>query len=68
MLLTKMSMNLPDDEVQTLKALAERHGVTMTEVIRRSLATYKFFTDAVDNDAKILIRDKDDSVKEIVRL
>lgn len=66
--MTKMSMNFPDDAVQILRALSIRHGVTMTEVLRRSLATYKFFDDAVDGGAKILIREQDDSVKQIVRL
>lgn len=62
----KLSVNLSEETVGALRALAERRGVSMTEVIRRAISDAKYLDDAVREGKKILIEDSDRNIKEIV--
>lgn len=54
---TKISMNLTDEALQTLRELSARDGLTMTEVTRRAIATWKFLDDAQRAGKDVLLRD-----------
>ncbi len=62
----KTSLNLPEQSIDTLKELAEATGVSMAEVVRRSVETEKFLRDSVQEGSKILIKDKDNSLRELI--
>lgn len=64
--LIKTSMNLPEESLEVLKDLAKRTGSSMAEVVRRSVATEKFLRDTASEGSKILIKDKDNSLRELV--
>lgn len=55
--MTKVSMNLSDEIVGVLRELAERDGLTQTEVARRAISTWKFLDDAQQSGNAVLIRD-----------
>jgi len=52
----KASFNLPADELEALKRLAERRGTTATQVVRQSLATELHLQRIVDQGGTILAK------------
>jgi predicted transcriptional regulator len=61
----KMSVNLSDEAAGTLKNLAEKNGVTVTEQLRRSIATELWREQVVDGNNKILVEDPKGRVREV---
>lgn len=55
----KVTVNLPEAAVDAIKKMAERQGITMTEVIRNAILNEQFFRDAVNDGSKVLIESKD---------
>jgi Ribbon-helix-helix protein, copG family len=53
----KISVNLSHEVLGALRELAERDGVTMTEVLRRAISTQVFIEDAQREGKAILLRD-----------
>lgn len=43
----KMSVNLPDEAVENLRAIAEKNGITLTDALRQSIANEKFLDESV---------------------
>lgn len=64
--MVKTSMTLPEQSIETLKEISKATGTSMAEVVRRAVATEKFLRDTVSEGSKILIRDKDSSLRELV--
>jgi hypothetical protein len=62
----KISANLSDEVVDTLKATAERENVTFTEVLRRAISVFKLVDDALHDGQQILLRDP--KTKEVERV
>ncbi len=62
----KVTVNLPKDLVDAVRALANKRHVTLTEVIRDAIGTEKFLADANDEGSKILIEDKKKNLRQIV--
>lgn len=62
----KVTVNLPASQVEFLQALARDEGTTVTDIIKRSINSEKFFVDAERNDRKILVEDGT-RVREIIR-
>jgi bisphosphoglycerate-dependent phosphoglycerate mutase len=62
----KVSMNLAPEDIQDLRVLAERRGISMTEVVRRALALEKFVENATDSGEKVLIEAHDKTLKQLV--
>ena len=62
----RVSVNLPQAVVDVLKELAEKDGVTMTEVLRKSILTEKFLDDEATRGNKILIEDKNKRFRQLV--
>lgn len=58
---TRLSVNINDETAEALKDLAERRGTSVTEVVRRAVAVYKFVEDEVGLQGKTmqLVDDKD---------
>jgi predicted transcriptional regulator len=62
----KISVNLSIEVLGALRELAERDGVTMTEVLRRAISTQAFIEDAQREGKAILLRDP--TTKETERI
>lgn len=63
---TKVSVNLPSELVEQIKVLAAKRRTTVTEVFCSALSTAKYLSERVDEGAKILLEDKDKSIKQLV--
>ncbi len=64
----RTSFNLSPEAEEAVRELARRRGVSMGEVIRRALSTEKFLADRQAEGAKVLIRERDGSLREVVML
>jgi hypothetical protein len=53
----KISVNLSNEVLGALREMAERHGVTMTEVLRRAISTQAFIEDVQREGKVLLVRD-----------
>jgi predicted transcriptional regulator len=62
----KMSVNLSDDAATTLKDMANRNGVTVTEQLRRSIATEVWRENVEASNGTVLVEDASGNVREIV--
>ena len=63
----KVTVNLPEEQVEFLKAYAEAAKLSFTDVLRRAINTEKFFVEQEKAERKILVEDKDKRIREVVR-
>ena len=63
---TKVTVNLPDQTVQALKELADKRGVTMTQVLRQSIENEQFLREEVNRGSKILLEEPDKSKRIVI--
>ncbi len=61
----RLSVNVAVDVGQAIDVLAERHRITITDVIRRAVSTYKFIDDETTAGAKILVEQPNGTVREV---
>jgi hypothetical protein len=54
--LVKVSLNLPEDEFEALKDLAERRQTSATQVVRESLRTELYIQGLVDSGAVVIAK------------
>jgi len=62
----KVTVNLSDEDVGTIRRIANRHRLTMTETIRRAIATEKFVEDVAEQGGSIVVEDKDKSLHRVL--
>lgn len=63
---TRLSVNINDETAVALKSLAARRDTSVTEVVRRAVAVYKFMEDEVALGGKSLqLVDDSDKVTNI---
>ena len=62
----KVTVNLTEDEVATLKDLAGKKGTTVTSTLRQAIALQKIVEDADKRGDKVLIEDRDKTLRQIV--
>ena len=62
----KLSVNLPSEAVETLRAYAAREGITMTEALRRAMGLQKFIDSEVADGAKVLLEHKGGKMRQLV--
>lgn len=61
----KMSVNLSDEAAAQLKRMADDNGITVTEQLRRSIATEVWREEVEKGRGKILVEDPKGSVHEV---
>lgn len=61
----KASFNLPDEELETLRQLANERKVTVTQALRQAIADSSFIQEQVRQNNKLLVEKKDGSIREI---
>jgi len=62
----KTSINLTEDTVRALEKIARDRGETVADVIRKAISTESFLHQAIVAGGKILIEDKDRSLRQLV--
>lgn len=62
----KTSVNLPESTVAALELLAKKRGKSMSQIIRDAISTETFLQETSDNGGKILIKDKDDTLRQLL--
>jgi predicted transcriptional regulator len=62
----RLSVNLSPEVAEALQWIAEKHGSTITEAVRRCISTQKWVEEALDRKAKILIAEEGQPVRELV--
>lgn len=62
----KTSVNLPEVTLTALEALAKKRGKSMSQVIRDAIATETFLQETADNGGKVLIKDKDETLRQLL--
>jgi hypothetical protein len=60
----RLSVNVSLDVGDAIDKLAKKNRITITEVIRRAVSTYKFIDDEVTAGGKIL-EEKDGTLREV---
>lgn len=65
--ITKISANLPDDAVETIRKLAAKRGVSMTEVLRVAIGTEAYLDKArTEQGQKVLLEDPKGRICELI--
>jgi hypothetical protein len=54
---TKLSLSLTPEAASEIRRLAEKHDVTLAEVVRRSLTLYRF-ADSLSEDEELCVRNR----------
>jgi hypothetical protein len=53
--MVKLTVNLTEEDVQAIEALAKKKGITRTDAIRQAITDEKFFADAEDEGYTIVL-------------
>jgi predicted transcriptional regulator len=61
----KMSVNLSEDAVRKLKAMAGKNGITLTEQLRRSIATEVWREQVEESGGSVLVENQSGQVREV---
>jgi predicted transcriptional regulator len=64
----KVSFNLSQEVLTALQTLARKRNVSMTEVLRHAIGTWKYVNDVHEAGGKLLIERADGSVREVIFL
>ena len=64
---TKVTVNLPEDQVTFLQELATKENLTFTDVLRRSINSERFFVEQERTGNKILIEDSERRIRLVTR-
>lgn len=67
MAIRRVTVNLPDEQVEFLKKIAEREHITVTDVLRRAINSEKFFVSQKEKGKKILVEGEGQNLMEIIR-
>lgn len=52
---TKVTVNLPDETVATIKKISDERGITQTEVIRQAIENEKFFREQISQGSSVVV-------------
>jgi hypothetical protein len=58
----RLSVNINDETATALNQLAERDGVTITEVVRKAISIYKFVDDQIQAGKRLQLADDKNNV------
>jgi hypothetical protein len=62
----RQEIELPEEVVKALKAIAERNDLSIEDALLQALANENFIEDVEASGGKLLI-EKDDKIREVVR-
>jgi hypothetical protein len=64
--LVKVSFNLPREELDALRELAESRNVPVSQALRQAIATERFIDDQIANGDRILVETSKGRIREVV--
>lgn len=64
----KITVSLPEKDVEWLKALAIVESVNPVDILRRAIRTEKFINECENKGRKILIESNDGKITQLVRV
>ncbi|MEY4977851.1 MAG: hypothetical protein RLZZ352_121 [Pseudomonadota bacterium] len=67
MVMKKVTVNLPEDQVKFLQQIAEDEQISFTDVLRRSINSEKFFVTQEKANRKVLVEEADQRIREVIR-
>ena len=62
----KVTMNLTSDNVDYIEKTADKPGQTKTGVVNHAISLDKYFREAIERGAKILIEEKGGQLREVL--
>lgn len=62
----KVTVNLPTETIERIREIADKHGLTMTEAIRRAIITESYLEKQMAEGNKILLEKPDNTYTELV--
>jgi hypothetical protein len=63
----KVTVNLPEDQINFLQETAKRDHITVTDVLRRSINSERFFVEQERMKRKILVEAAGEPLREVIR-
>lgn len=63
----KVTINLPEEQVEFLQSIAKRNHITFTDALRRAITSEEFLTEQEDSGRKILVEEEGQRLREILR-
>lgn len=67
MAIKKVTLNLPDDQVEFLQSIAKRDNITFTDAVRRAINSEKFFVQQEESGRKVLVEENGQRLREVIR-
>jgi hypothetical protein len=64
--IVKTTVNLPSEELDALKQLAERRSVSVTHALRQAIQTELFVQRLVDQGGTLLVQSADGDLQQLV--
>lgn len=62
----KTTVNLPVEEAEALKRLAQRRSISTTHALRQAIQSELFIQDLVDKDGTLLVQGPDGELRQLV--
>jgi hypothetical protein len=62
----RISVNLPQEEVDALQKISQARHITLTDALRRAIAMERFIEETLERGAKLLIEEPDKTVRELL--
>lgn len=63
---TKMTVQLPNDDIEKLEEIAEKNSSTKTAALARSIRTTSFIEKAIKRGATLILQEEDGTQREVV--
>ncbi|WP_377808012.1 hypothetical protein ABNQ38_21755 [Azospirillum sp. A29] len=67
MVMKKVTVNLPEEQIEFLQSVAKKEDLSFTDVLRRSINSERFFVAQEVSGNKILVEDSSNRVREVFR-
>ena len=65
--ITKVTFNIPDQELEAIRRVAKLKQITVTQAIRGAIGTELFCDENERNGCKILILEKNGMINQMIR-
>jgi predicted transcriptional regulator len=62
----KVTVNLPEETVETLRSLAKERNITYTEALKRAIENEKFLHDEQERGTAVLLESPDRPTREVI--
>lgn len=63
----KVTVNIPEDQINFLQGIAKEENITFTDALRRAINAEKFFVDQKKEGGKILVEKPGQRIREVLR-